>query len=419
MDGRYRSGTPSLLRAMNERTVFDLVLDMGPISTAQVARLCGMSKPTAAQALAGLERKRLLRQAGRTSGGRGPAARLYEIDPAAGWVVAVDVGRSFVRSAIADLTGDIRGRRDERSRVRSSAALVGQIGELARGVATDLRVRWSKVVYSVVGSPGIVEPALDHVALAHNLPGWGRPGLLGAISRELGRHVEVENDVNLAALGEQRLGAGKDVPNFLFLQVGAGVGMGMVLDGELFRGATGAAGEVGYLPLGQQDPHDPSSRRYGALERDLAAGGVVRLARKLGMTGPLDGRRVFAAARRGDPVARRVVEIEAERIALAVAAVVPVADPELVILGGAIGRNGDLLLEPVRRELRALSPFHPRLEVSSLGEDAVLHGAIAVALEAARDRLLGLDGLHPHVRRRSRRRGAGRLDRAGTSARRT
>jgi predicted NBD/HSP70 family sugar kinase len=105
------------------------------------------------------------------------------------------------------------------------------------------------------------------------------------------------------------------------------------------------------------------------------------------MRGALDPRRIFAAAREGDPVATEVARLVAERIALAVASVVPVVDPELVILGGGIGRNGDLLLEPIERELRALSPFHPRLEVSSLGEDAELHGAVALALQAAQEQL--------------------------------
>src|SRR5438105_4237215 len=104
MERRFISGTPSLLRALNERTVFDIVLHMGPISTAQLVKLSGMSKPTAGQSLTSLERRALIRQAGRSSGGRGPAARLYEVNPSAGSVVGIDVGRSFVRAAAADLT---------------------------------------------------------------------------------------------------------------------------------------------------------------------------------------------------------------------------------------------------------------------------------------------------------------------------
>ncbi len=397
MEHVVRPGTPSLLRAINARTLFDLIIGMEPISAAQLSRYSGMSKPTVAQVLAHLEGRRLIRPAGRSSGGRGPAARLYEVDPSAGWVVGIDVGRTFVRAAIADLKGGLLARRDERSRVRSSKTLIGQIGQVGRAVASEGGVGWRRVTFTVVGSPGVYEPALGHVVLAHNLPGWQRRDLLPALTQELGPHLELENDVNLAALGEQRLGAGKGVANFVFLQVGAGLGAGLILEGRLFRGATGAAGEVGYLPLGAEDPHDRASRRFGALETDIAARGIARTARKLGMRGSLDPRRIFAAARRGDAIAGRVVDVEAERMAQAIAAIVPVIDPELVVLGGGVGRNGDLLLEPVRRELRALSPFSPRIEVSTLGEDAALQGALMVALDAARNRLLDGPGLKATV----------------------
>ena len=111
------------------------------------------------------------------------------------------------------------------------------------------------------------------------------------------------------------------------------------------------------------------------------------MARDLGMKTPLTAEGVFAAARRGDPIAARVVEAEAQRLALAIATIIPVLDPELVILGGGIGRNGDLLLAPIEHELRQLLPFRPRVVVSALGEDAVLQGAVATALEVAQERV--------------------------------
>jgi len=206
------------------------------------------------------------------------------------------------------------------------------------------------------------------------------------VQEELGTKVAIENDVNLAALGEQWLGLGKGVSNFVYLHVGTGVGAGLVLNGELYRGQTGAAGEVGYLPI-VGDPRDRTLRRHGALDTEAGAAGVVASARTLGMPPPLSARNVFAAARRGDAVARRVVALEAERIALAVAAIVPVLDPELVILGGGIGRNGDLLLEPVTEALGEISPFRVRIETSPLGDEAVALGAVWMALQAAQELL--------------------------------
>ena len=367
--------------------MLEFIRRAGPVARAQIARDTGLSKPTVSQALGALERARLVREAGRTSGGKGPTAMLYELNPKAGWVVGLDVGRDWVRAAIADVSGEIVARHDERARVRSAATLIGQLGEIAHGLAAEAGIRWRQVTFAMVGSPGVFEPTRGQVALAHNLPGWGRQGLVEAVQRELGTNTAFENDVNLAAMGERWRGLGRDVDDFVYLHVGTGVGLGLVFDGELFRGASGAAGEIAYLPIGAPDPHEPRSRRRGALERSLGAEGVVAAARREGMRAPLTAKSVFDAARKGDDRALRVVDSVAGWIARAIASVVPVVDPDLVILGGGIGHNGDLLLEPVTAELRALSPFLPRLAVSALGEDAAVVGAVAMALRAAQERL--------------------------------
>jgi predicted NBD/HSP70 family sugar kinase len=387
-------GTPRLLRAINERALLEAIRRDGPVSRAQLARQTGLSKPTVSLTLAGLEQAELVRVVGRSSGHVGASASLYEINPTAGWVVGVDVGRAWVRAAIADITGAFVARRDERTRTRSSSALIAQIGSIAHGLAAEAGLAWDDVTRAVVGSPGVLGPSGQKVEFAPSLPGWGRRGLVDAVRSELGTDVAFENDVNLAALGEQWAGMAGDVADFVYLSVGTGVGMGIVLRGELYRGASGAAGEVAYLPL-DDDPRDathqgPSraSRGVGSFESTASSAAVVRQARALGVASPLTAKSIFNAARRGDQQAQVVVASEARRIALVIAVIGPVLDPELVVLGGGVGGNPDLLLEPIRNELRRLSPFRPRIEVSALGEDAVLHGAVATALTAARHEVL-------------------------------
>jgi predicted NBD/HSP70 family sugar kinase len=380
------AGTPSLLRAINARTILELVERSGPISRAQVARDSGLSKPTVSLGLAALLEAGLVREVGRSSGGRGPTAVLYELNPRAGWVAGIDIGSHWVRAALADITGAIVARRDERARASSSRALIGQTGAIARQLAEDAGIAWDRVSHVTVGSPGVFEPTRGAVILAPNLPGWGRQGLVEALRAELDIGIGVENDVNLAAVGERWKGHGHGVRDFGFLSIGTGVGMGLVLGGELYRGSSGAAGEVGYLPIAA-DPHDRQVQRRGAFEEATSGMGVVRIAREVGMPGSLTPKKVFALARRGDPLARRAVEVEARRVALGLAAVIAVVDLELVIIGGGVGGNADLLLEPIERELRALSPLRPRLAGSALGEEAVLQGAVATALAVARDRL--------------------------------
>jgi predicted NBD/HSP70 family sugar kinase len=280
-------------------------------------------------------------------------------------VVGIDIGRDLVHAALADLNGEIVARRDERARARSAGALISQVGELAHGLAADAGLKWRQVTYASIGSPGVFDPLRDQVVLAHNLPGWGRPGLVEALQQELGTNIAFENDVNLAAVGEQTHGLGKGIPNFVYLHIGTGVGLGLVLNGELYRGSRGAAGEVGYIPLTTTDPHHPVSRRRGALESALGWAGIMDTARRFGMS------------RATTPL----------RVALTIAAIVPVVDPELVVLGGTVARNGDVLLDEVDRELGEISPFRPRVEVSMLGDDAVIRGAVAMALRAAQEQL--------------------------------
>lgn len=372
---------------MNERTVLEFIRERGPVSRAQLARDSGLSKPTVSQALMALTSADLVREAGRTSGGKGPTAVLYELNPDAGWVLGLDVGAARVRGAIANLTGEIVARADVRAKASSARTLIQQVAQTAHGLAAEAGVPRRRLSFAVVGSPGVFEPSTGHVAMAHNLPGWGRQGVFDELRKMLGVPMRFENDVNLATLGERWHGLGKDVDNFAYLHVGTGVGLGLVLRGELYRGSHGSAGEVAYLPLATTDPHDRAVRRSGALEAALGAEGVIGVAKAAGIREPGTPKEIFDAAREGNTRAMKVVDTVARRIALAIAAISPIIDPELVIVGGGIGRNGDLLLEPVERELKAISPFHPRIESSGLGADAELQGAVSLALEAAQDRL--------------------------------
>jgi predicted NBD/HSP70 family sugar kinase len=159
--------------------------------------------------------------------------------------------------------------------------------------------------------------------------------------------------------------------------------MGLVLAGKLHRGAHGAAGEIGFLPLGTGARTDASdARRRGALEAAASAAGIVRAARRAGIRRPVSARSVFAAAAEGDERAMRVVADEARLVAQAICSVIAVADPELVVLGGGIGQAVGFC-DAVRRELRRLAPVQPELRVSALGVDAVVDGCLAAGSERA------------------------------------
>src|SRR4051794_7158028 len=382
-------GRPRLLRAINERTLLDRLTRSGPASRAQLARETGLSKPTLSLALGNLERAGLVRELGHISPARGRTAVLYGPDPTAAYVLGIDIGRAWLRLAAADLGGQIVARRDVRNRARSAAALVREVSAVAHDLIGTAGVTWDQVAHTVVGGPGVYDPDSGRLRHAPNLPGWSRPGLMSALREALPHSVELDNDANLAALGERAYGQGREASNFVYLWVGTGIGLGIVLDGTLYRGAFGAAGEVAYLPLPAPESSQAAARararRRGMLEEAASADAVVRGARALGMGGRLTAESVFAAARSGDERAVAAVDAEAGRLALVVGSVAAILDPELVILGGGVGGNVDLLRPRLEARLEEVSPLCPRIAASELGTDAVVLGAIATAVETARE----------------------------------
>ncbi|WP_236789544.1 ROK family transcriptional regulator [Amycolatopsis sp. GM8] len=370
------------MRELNQRAVLERLRRKGPATRPQIAADTGLSKPTVGQALLDLEQHGLVRTAGRTISGPGRSAVVYEVNPAAGHVLGIDIGRGLVRVAVADLSGTVVARFDERNKARSAGALMRSVRSSAEAAVAQAGLRFGDIVATVVGTPGVPDHRSATLRRAPNLPGWERKGLLNELSSVLGTELVVENDANLTAIGEHEAGAARGVDVFVCATVGTGIGMGIVVDGALFRGAHGAAGEIGYLPYGWPPPSSPP--REGMLESAAAAHSVVEMASARGLS-VRTAKEVFRLAREGDARALSAVEEEAARLAFMIASVAAVIDPALVVLGGGIGKNVDLLAEPLERALAHATPLRPKIVPGELGEDAALTGAIATALRTARD----------------------------------
>jgi len=386
----YQPGTPSMLRALNERTLLEYLRNHRPTSRAQLARATGLSKPTVSQALASLENAGLVRPVGQfvaSKGGR--IAILYEPIAEAGYVVGVDVGRGWVRAAVANLAGHIIARMNKPNDAQSASELVALLSRLARDVVAQAGLSWSQVVHAVIGTPGVFDEQSECVLFASNLPEWGRHGLVAELQAAFGLSLSVENDANLAALGERSFGWGASANTFVYITIGTGVGMGIIINGALYRGARGAAGEIGFLPFGSdevlEEPDKINESFLGMFEEATVAEAIVRLAQKLGLPASLSAKQIFDAAEQGDRKALAIVEQEGYRLARAVAAITAVLDPELVVLGGGIGQRGELLLPPLERKLRQLTTLRPRIVSSKLGDESILLGSIATAIEVAQD----------------------------------
>jgi predicted NBD/HSP70 family sugar kinase len=381
-------GTPRLLRALNDRAALELLLTRGPLTRAQLGEMTGLSKVTASQLVERLEERGLVRRVGEQAGGRGPNAQLYAVTPGSAHVIGVDVGPDRVVAACADITGAIIGRVEQSTQDTDDP--VGVVHSAVVQAATRAGTDMSSVRRVVLGTPGLVDPKTGDIAFAWDLPRWHR-GLLGALREDLSTPVVFGNDVNLAAIAEAHTGAAKGVDDFVLIWVGRGVGLATVIDGKLHHGSSGAAGEIGYLPVaGAEIPRNASRRGVKGAFQTLAGADAVRaVGRKYGFRGAEAADVVRAAVAAGEPGAPVLDEL-ARRLALGVAATCLVLDPPLVVLAGEVGQaGGRSLAERVEREVTAITLVSPRIVTSLVAVEPVLHGALRTALDAVRDEVFG------------------------------
>ncbi|MFF3865497.1 ROK family protein [Micromonospora sp. NPDC001898] len=378
-------GTPRLLRALNDRATLELLLERGPLTRARIGELTGLSKVTASQLVERLEERGLVARVGEQAGGRGPNAQLYAVRPGSAYVVGVEVGADRVVAACADITGAVTGRVELSTRDTDDP--VGVVHNAVVQAASSAGAELSGVRRVVLGTPGLVDPGSGDITFAFNLPRWHR-GLLAALREDLDTPVVFENDVNLAAVAEAQSGAARELADFVLVWLGAGVGLAIMLGGRLHHGSSGAAGEIGYLPVpGAPIPRDVSRRAKPAFQQLAGSDAVLAVAREHGIVADHAAEAVRAAV---EADAAPVLDELARRLALGVASTCVVLDPPLVVLAGEVGRAGGAALAGrVQREVAAITLVRPRVVPSGLTEEPVLHGALRTALDAVRDEVFG------------------------------
>ncbi len=389
-----RPGTPSLLRELNDRSALELLLTGGPMTRAQLGTHTGLSKVTASQLLSRLEERGIVAVAGELAGGRGPNAALYAVVPSTAYVAGLHVEHDEISAGVADITGTVV------SRISVNPSTAEDPVNLVRGAVlaacAEAGVPPESLRAFVIGTPGVLDPRTGDPRLAVNLPAW-HEGVLAALRTDLDRPVTLENDVNLAAMAERAVGAAAGADDFVLVWLGVGLGLATMLGGRLHRGAGGAAGEIGYLPVpGVPLPQDVTHPATGAFQRLVGAQALVPLAAEYGFRESTAARAVATAVQavaRGErPGAAFLAEL-AGRVATGVAAVSVVLDPGLVVLGGDVGLAGGAeLASRVADEVGRISPARPTVVPTAVDGAPVLRGAILAAVDQARTELLASIG---------------------------
>ena len=388
-----------LTKQVNAARLLREVRGGGPQSRAELARVTGLSKATVNTLVARLESLGYLQALSGYAEQDGPGrrAQLYAFRPQLGHVLGIDVGADKLVAIIADLDGRViasgRARTPETS-LGDAAPVLAAIGELCQTVAAAASVRADQVLHAAVGTPGVISP--DGVVTAvPQIPGFEGLGLRAAIGELLRCPVSVHGEVHLSLLAERWLGLLRHLSNAIFIQLGVGVGASFLIDGRIVHGANGAAGEIGSMPIGADDPQRGAFGRFewAIGGRGIATRGVAAIHRGAG-TGILraaggaietvDAVAVFDACRNNDPDAVAIVEEAVDALATGVISLGFTLDPEAVILSGGLIRAEDQIFPRLRRALDAVEGA-PRIIVSQLTDEAVALGAVRAGLNAVEE----------------------------------
>ncbi|MFJ9417368.1 ROK family transcriptional regulator [Streptomyces sp. NPDC101227] len=391
-----RTASPATARRINDRLALQLLQSEGPLTAGQLKSLTGLSRPTVADLVERLQDAGLIAVVGESGAQRrGPNARLYGIVADRAHLVGLDLRTHSATLAVADLLGRVRAERtvpigpDDTPETAVATALAAVDRALGAAGAAHPHTL-------AVGAPGLVDPATGRLGGNDWIPPW-HVALVGALRDRGTSAVLLENEVNLAAIAEQRDGAARDRDTFVLLWLGHGTGAAVVLDGALRRGASGGTGEIGFLPVPGTGALPSASGCDGGFHSLAGSAAICALAAEHGLTpdpGPAGpaaadappAEALVRAAATGGHAA--FLDALAARIVLGVAAVCAVLDPGCVVLGGEIGRaGGAALAERVAERLARLSPLRTEVRAGTVGGRAVLLGAVLAARDAAQNDL--------------------------------
>ncbi len=378
------------MRQVNRSAILELIRQGSPIARSEISRLLKLSMPTIIRIVDELIEDGLVRSTGVTAGAAGRPRELLEYDKNGSSVIGIDLGGTRLYGALANIGGEILEEIQEQQNFSTGEQSYLLVKEMIHSLIRMAKESQQKLLGVAVGVPGVTHfregvvewaPSLDwrNFPLKQRLEGYSHVPVL------------VENDVNLAVLGEQWFGTGKGVNNMVLLALGTGMGAGLIIDGALYRGHNESAGEVGYMVSGIEmlgQKYDG----FGAMESIVSGTAVAERARKLlqghGSKDQVDGLTaadVFAAARVGEGWARQVVEQTADHLSLTIINIASLLDPELIVLGGWVASSGDLLIPAILQRIQGVIPHVPRIEASVLGTRATVMGATCMTVHRAKD----------------------------------
>jgi glucokinase-like ROK family protein len=394
------SNYPQNVKSVNKHAVLDLIrFAPGGISRVEIARRLGLTRAAVTVIVNDLLESGLIREAESINVRSGRPPVVLEINPARGYVVGVDFGATHLSVLVADLSARILEEIEIPLDIQSGPKVcLAEADRLVRETLAKAGLSLDDVLAIGVGVPGPMVTEIGMVVSPPIMPGWDRYPIRDTLEKMWGCPVSVSNDAELGALGEWAAGAGRGERNLAYIKVGTGIGAGLLLDGQIYHGVTGSAGEIGHLTIDENGPLCTCGN-HGCLEaiaggRAIAAQAqqAVREGKRTALAAiqPVENitvRDVAAAARRGDLLAQQILTRAGTHIGIAIAGLVNLFNPGMVIIGGGVAQTGDILLEPMRQAVQRRSlPAATRvvrITTAMLGRRSSSLGAVVQALTIA------------------------------------
>ncbi len=397
---RYRTGDQTLVREMNLSIVLRYLQEGAPLSRAQLAGLTGLNKTTVSSLVEELFERALIREVGLNASGSGRPAMLLDLNPQAGYIIGVELGVGFLSVLLTDFVGQPVWRRlQEADPSAPQESLLDQALHLIDEAIARAQAHEIRLLGLGLTLPGMVDVEHGVLIFSPNLQ-WRDVPLRQIVRRHVGAvPIFVDNDANASALGEHLFGVARQAQNFIFLIAGVGLGGGLFLNGDLYRGSGGLAGEVGHINLtldrsrpcrcGNRGCWETLGNQYSLIERVRARLEVGRdsLIPQLmaEQDSPLNLAIITQAADAGDVQAQEALAETGAAIGLGIANLINIFNPEMVVVGGAMSQAGHHLLPAIQRAVRerALAETRARTQIvlSAFGPDASVMGAVALVVK--------------------------------------
>jgi glucokinase len=386
---RLEKGTLAGIRNLNRVNILEIVKSHEPVSRAKIAQVLRMSRSNVSDIVETLIQEGLLREEGTgestSQGGRKPVHLRFVAN--AKYALGIDIGGTKTIALITDLKGNVVYRRKFPSHRVGLSALENIRGELTK-LLEESEIPREKIVATGIGVPAITDYKTGEIVSSPGLF-QGQMNVTDFFEGHVPGPVIVENDVNMGVIGECWRGNGVGFSNVALLAIGTGIGVGIVVDGKLYRGATGFAGEIGYLQVDPLADADIEVSHFGPLERVASGNGIERLIPKYldkypdtVLTVESTAEEIFQAMRQGDLLAKMLVENMVKYLSFAISNMISILNPQRIIIGGGVAQAGEDFIHAITSRVRRLIPVHFELVPAGLGEDAAAFGAAATALLA-------------------------------------